>query len=172
MVLELLFSCILIVFFAYCAINAMVTFPDGAANELSAKQWSVGILVLLLLFLVLNVINVYKKIPKEQRNLSCITSLKITDIVKSRLFLGIVAMIAYVALVNTLGFLLTSFIFCTVFCMLLGEKKVPRAVVFSLFVTIILFVIFFKGMGVILPRGTGVMRTMSQAVEKFLRNLF
>ena len=172
MVLEMLFSCILIVFFGYCAINAMVTFPDGAANELSAKQWSVGILLLLLLFLALNVINIYKKIPKDQRNLSRITSLKIKDIVKSRLFLGIASMIAYVALVDVLGFLLTSFIFCTVFCMLLGETKVPRAVLFSLCVTIILYVIFFKGMGVILPRGVGVMRDVSRAAEKFLRNLF
>ena len=61
--------------------------------------------------------------------------------------------------------------------MLLGEKKIWKALVFSLGATVILYFIFFKGMGIILPRGSsdlfgGIFRTFSRTVEKFVRNLF
>ena len=172
MILEVLFSGILVVFFSYCAINAMMTLPADVAGELSAKQWSVTILLLAILFLVINIVNVIRKTPKDQRNFSALTEIKFENIIRSRLLWGVVAMVGYTALVDTLGFLVTTFLFCNVFCMLLGEKKVPKAVLFSLILTVILFFIFFKGMGVILPRGVGFLRDFSRVAEKLLRNLF
>jgi len=177
MILEVLFSGVLILFFGFCIINAAATLPADVAGELSAKQWSISILVLIILFLALNIVNVIRKTPKEQRNFSAITAIKWQNIIKSRLMWGVVSMLLYAALVDVLGFLIATFIFCAVFCVTLGENKLWKAAVFSLAVTVILYFIFFKGMGIILPRGSselfgGFFRTFSRTIEKFVRNLF
>ena len=173
MVLEVLFSGVLILFFGYCIINAMQTLPADVAGELSAKQWSVAILCLIILFLVINIINVIRKTPKDQRTLAAsFKDFSFANIIKSKILWGIVSMVAFWLLVDVLGFLITSFLFCTVFCMLLGEKKWWKALIFGLVLTIVLYFIFFKGMGIILPRGTGALRDFSRTIEKFVRNLF
>ena len=178
MILEVLFSGVLILFFGYCIINATQTLPADVAGELSAKQWSVAILVLIILFLIINIINVIRKTPKEQRSFAyTFRNFSIQSILKSRLIWAIISMLAYAALVDVLGFLITTLIFCTVFCMLLGEKKLWKAAVFSLAATVILYFVFYKGMSIILPRGSstlfgGFFRTFSRTIEKFVRNLF
>ena len=178
MILEVLFSSVLIVFFGYCIINAATTLPADVAGEISAKQWSIAILVLIILFLIINIINVIRKTPKDQRSFAyTFRDFSFQNILKSRLMWGVISMLAYAALVDVLGFLITTLIFCTVFCMLLGEKKIWKAAVFSLATTIILYFVFFKGMGIILPRGSselfgGFFRTFSRSIEKFVRNLF
>ena len=173
MVFEVFFSAVLILFFGYCIINAAATLPADVAGELSAKQWSIAILVLIILFLAINIYKVISKTPKEERSFAfAFKDFKFEYILKSRLIWGIISMLAYAALVDVLGFIITTVIFCTVFCMLLGEKKIWKALVFSLGATVILYFVFFKGMGIILPRGTGVFRTFSRTIEKFVRNLF
>ncbi len=173
MFLEVLFSAVLIVFFGYCAIDAATTLPADVAGELSAKQWSVSILLLIILFLIINIVQVIRKTPKEERSVAAsFKNITLAGMLKSRILWGVVSMVAYAALVDVLGFVITSLIFCTVFCMLLGEKTWWKALIFSLGVTVVLYLIFYKGMGIILPRGTGVFRDFSRSIEKFLRNLF
>ena len=178
MILEVLFSCALIVFFGYCIFNASATLPADVAGEISAKQWSIAILLLIILFLIINIINVIRKTPKEQRTFAYnFKDFSFEKILKSKLMWGVISMILYAALVDVLGFLITTFIFCTVFCMLLGENKVWKAAVFSLATTIILYLVFFKAMGIILPRGSadlfgGFFRDFSRTIERFVRNLF
>ena len=58
MVFEVFFSAVLILFFGYCIINATATLPADVAGELSAKQWSIAILVLIILFLAINIVKV------------------------------------------------------------------------------------------------------------------
>jgi len=178
MILEVLFSSVMIVFFGYCIFNASTTLPADVPGELSAKQWSIGVLALIILFLLINIFNVIRKTPKEKRSFaSNFASFNWKNIIKSKLLWGIVSMFVYTALVDVIGFLLTTFIFCTFFCMLLGEKKIWKAMLFSLAVTIVLFLIFYKGMGITLPRGSkdlfgGFFRNNTRTIEKFVRNLF
>lgn len=173
MVLEVLFSAALMVFFGYCIFDAASKLPPDIPGELSAKQWSIGILILIIILLAVNIIKVIKKTPKEERTFAAsFKDFSLKNILTSKLLWGIVILVAYVALVDVLGFLVTSFLFCAGFCMLLGEKKIWRALVFSLIAVIALYFIFFKGMGIILPRGVGFMRTFSRTVEKFVRGLF
>jgi|GEM_PF-3186714 len=178
MILEVLFSCALILFFGYCIIDAATTLPADIPGEISAKEWSIAILLLIILFLIINIINVIRKTPKEQRSFAyTFRDFSFQKILKSKLMWGVISMLLYAALVDVLGFLITTLIFCSVFCMLLGEKKVWKAAVFGLAATIILYFVFFKGMGIILPRGSselfgGFFRTFSRTIEKFVRNLF
>ena len=178
MILEVLFSGALILFFGYCIINASATLPADVAGEISAKQWSIAILLLIILFLIINIINVIRKTPREQRSFAYNSrNFSFEKILKSRLMWGIISMILYAALVDVLGFLIATFIFCAAFCMILGENKLWKAAVFSLAITLILYFIFYKGMGIILPRGSadlfgGFFRDFSRSIEKFVRNLF
>ena len=178
MILEVLFSGALILFFGYCIINASATLPADVAGEISAKQWSIAILLLIILFLIINIINVIRKTPREQRSFAYnFRDFSFEKILKSRLMWGIISMILYAALVDVLGFLIATFIFCAAFCMILGENKLWKAAVFSLAITLILYFIFYKGMGIILPRGSadlfgGFFRDFSRTIERFVRNLF
>ena len=178
MILEVLFSGALILFFGYCILNASATLPADVAGEISAKQWSIAILLLIILFLIINIINVIRKTPREQRSFAYnFKDFSFEKILKSKLMWGVISMILYAALVDVLGFLIATFIFCAAFCMILGENKLWKAAVFSLAITLILYFIFYKGMGIILPRGSadlfgGFFRDFSRSIEKFVRNLF
>ncbi len=172
MALQLLMNAVLFVFFTVCVFNASATLPASVAGQLSAKQWSMGILALILFFLIVNMINIYRGTPKEERNLSSITGIRPAAILKSKLFWGMASLVLYALLIRYLGFLLCSLLFCFGFSMLLGEKKEWRAAVFSLVVTVVLYLLFYKGMGIMLPRGEGFLRDISLAIESLLRQVF
>ena len=65
-----------------------------------------------------------------------------------------------------------SFVFCMIYSFLLGQKNPAKLAIFAFIVTAVLFLLFFRGMGIMLPRGMGPFRTFGLSVESFIRNLF
>ncbi len=171
--LELLFSVVLFIFSGYCLfyITTSVT-VSTVSDPLGSALWPQLLLVLLMIMLVLNMYHVVVKIPKEERNFSFLSKIDWKKALTSPLFLGMVTIIVYAAILNTTGFLLTSWIMCMIYCYLLGEHRLWVLPIFSLVTVVVLFLLFYKGMGIQMPRGTiEVLRNFALSVESLLRNI-
>lgn len=173
MALEMLFSIILIVFAGYC-----ITYVHASAattvytDPLGTTFWPTLLLSALIVLLCINVVQIYLRTPKEKRNLDSITKINIKSIMKSRLTWGILLTAAYALLLPTTGFLLTSFLMGIALSYLLGEHRPKVLIVASFLIVAIVFVVFYKGMSIQLPRGTvPFLRNMSLAAEAVLRSI-
>lgn len=173
MIFELLFSICLFLFFGYCLFYVSTTVTVSTVSDpLGAALWPQILLVLLLIVLALNMYHIVRKAPKEERNLQALSSIDWKKALTSPLFLGMVTLLVYAWLLNTTGFLLTSWVLCMICCFLLGERRPVVIPVFSLATVIALFLLFYKGMGIQMPRGTiPFLRNFALAVEKLLRSI-
>ena len=68
---------------------------------------------------------------------------------------------AYFVALAFLGFLVSTFLFCAAFAIVLGYRDWKRLAVFSCGVTVIMWLVVIKLMHVLLPRGTGIFRDVS-----------
>ncbi|MFR5731617.1 MAG: hypothetical protein ACLUD2_06285 [Clostridium sp.] len=61
---------------------------------------------------------------------------------------------------------------CMYFCYILGERRLWVLPVFSFATVVVLFILFYKGMGIQMPRGTITgLRNFALFVEKMLRSI-
>ena len=174
MMFELLFSIALFLFFGYCLFYVSTTVTVSTVSDpLGAALWPQILLVLLLIVLALNIYHLVRKMPGEERNLSRVLSqVDWGKALTSPLFLGIVTLLIYAYLLNITGFLLTSWVLCMVYCYLLGERRLVVLPVFSLVTVVVLFLLFYKGMGIQMPRGTiPFLRNCALSVESLLRSI-
>ena len=111
-----------------------------------------------------------KKAPKGESIWAPIKNVDWKKSLTSPLFLGMAGILVYAAILNTTGFLLTSFVLCMYFCYILGERRLWVLPVFSFATVVVLFILFYKGMGIQMPRGTITgLRNFALFVEKMLR---
>jgi len=68
---------------------------------------------------------------------------------------------AYFVALAFLGFLVSTFLFCAAFAIVLGYRDWKRLAVFSCGVTVIMWLVVIKLMHVLLPRGMGIFRDVS-----------
>ena len=68
---------------------------------------------------------------------------------------------AFFTAIASLGFLLSTFLFCAAFAVVLGYRDWKRLAVFSCGVTVIIWLLVIKLMHVSLPRGMGIFRDLS-----------
>lgn len=173
MVFEMLFSLALIVIALFClgyvhTTAAATTYTD----PLGTGFWPQVLLILLIVLLVINIIQIYRKTPKEERNLNVLKQISLQKILQNHLAWGIVVLVLYALLIPYTGFLLTSFVMCIAMSYCLGEKRPGVLVGFSFIAVIVVFIIFFKGMSIQLPRGTiPFLRNFALTIESFLRNI-
>ena len=172
MALKILINGVLAAFFGYCIVYVNGSVPPSNPGEMGAAVWPTAILVLLVLCLLGNMFKIYKDTPADQRNMSSITSINFAGLFKEKLFWGIVVMAAYALTMDYIGFIVGSLIFCMIFSFLLGQKNVLRLFIFALIATVVLYLLFYKGMGIMLPRGMGPFRTLALSIESLLRNVF
>ena len=173
MVLEMLFSVILMVLAGYCAIYVSGSVSATVYTDpLGAAFWPRFLLIGLIVLLGINLIQIFIRTPREKRNLDSITKINLRAIASNRLTWGIVLIAAYALALSTTGFILSSFVLCLLLSFLLGEKR-PAVLIVSAFLTVaIIFIVFYKGMSIQLPRGTvPFLRNFALTIETFLRNL-
>lgn len=173
MVFAILFDLVLIVLAGYCFAYVHIAASSTTYTDpLGTAFWPELLLGLLIVFLVINIVQIYRGTPKEERNLSALKSLRPEKIIKSRFFWGIVIMLIYSVLLSVTGFLLTSFLMSIAMAYCLGEKRPHVLLIFSFLAVVLIFIIFFRGMGIQLPRGTvSFLRDFALTVEGFLRNI-
>ena len=78
----------------------------------------------------------------------------IPDFLKSKLFLGIVIMVAASFMLETVGFIVTALFVLFFYGMLLGEKNIVRLLIAAVCITLVLYIVFSGMLSVNLPRGT------------------
>lgn len=165
MALEILFNLALVVFFAYSYVYVGSTMPVSSKTELGAEQWPQLIITALIILLFVNIYNVYKNTPVDKRNLSSITDIKLSKIIKSKLFAGIVIVFAYAFALEPLGFIVSTLVMFATYARLNGQKSVKLIVISTILITFLVYFIFTKGLGIMLPRGYGFLRDIALFLE-------
>ncbi len=78
-----------------------------------------------------------------------------SSVTKIYLFVSIIILIAYVFLLNLIGFAFASFIFLVVlsFMLISNKRKIYQIIIYSLIITLIMFIIFDIFVGIRFPKG-------------------
>ena len=100
----------------------------------------------------------------------------IPDFLKSKLFLGIVIMVAASFMLETVGFIVTALFVLFFYGMLLGEKNIVRLLIAAVCITLVLYIVFSGMLSVNLPRGTiSFLRNFALSLESIVaavKNIF
>lgn len=165
MALELLFNLGLAVFFIYCYFYVGSTVPKSAPGTLGGGQWSQILLVLLVISLL---VNAYKIVRNSNGNISFKFNFNLKKFVTNKMFIGSVIMLVYAYVLDKIGFLVGSVILFLLYSRLLGEKRIRVLLLSSVGCVILLYLIFDVVLGIMLPRGTGIFRTLALFIEQYI----
>jgi putative tricarboxylic transport membrane protein len=141
--------------------------PKSAATELGPEQWPQLILGALIILLFVNMYKIYKSTPAEEQNFKAVTSISIKAMVKSKLFIGIVLIFAYAFALEPAGFILSTLILFATYAKLNGEKRIKVLALTTILITFGVYFIFARGLGIMLPRGYGILRDLALLLESF-----
>ena len=167
MMLELIFSLLLIVFCVVSGINLLLSSSDMMSYDpMGAAAWPLILCALLILLLSANVI----KILKEQKGADAVLKMNghIGQLLTGKFTIGIVVMFLYGIFLEKIGFLFSTPIFIFTYMTVLGQKKVSVKVVTALIATCVLYLLFDVLLQVPLPRGYGLFRDVALLVESML----
>ena len=165
MALQLLFNAGLTLFFIYCYFYVGSIAPEPEPGSMDGAQWPQMLLVLLVICLCVNMYNIYKRTPKEDRNFKAITGANYKEFYKNKLVIGIVILLFYAYALNYLGFILSSFFVSMMYSRLLGEKRISKLVLYSFLSVAVLYLLFSRGLDIMLPRGKGILRDLALMLE-------
>ena len=156
---ELIINILLFIFLGFTFFTHVLeaAVPAKVANNPYALQpdvWPKAIIILLEICLIVNIIQIIKK-NKGNPDFSIGAFAKsIPDFLKSKLFLGIVIMVAASFMLETVGFIVTALFVLFFYGMLLGEKNIVRLLIAAVCITLVLYIVFSGMLSVNLPRGT------------------
>lgn len=136
------------------------------SGEVGAGTWPALLLGLILLLGLVNLgIQIHKfrvsrgdsKVDNESEAPS--------NLLKSKLMISAIVLFAYVFLLDKIGFLFSTPLFLLAYMIILGQKKRSIRIIVALATTIILYVLFARFLMIPLPRGYGIFRSISLAIE-------
>lgn len=165
MAFQLLVNGVLAIFFTYCFFFIGITAPPSNPSNMDAAQWPQVILFLLVALLCVNMYQIYKKTPANKRSLNIMGNTTVLELLKSKLVIGIVFITLYAIALEPLGFMLSTFVFSFAYQWLLGEKRPARLAVTALVATVVIYFIFQRALGIMLPRGYGFLRDFALMIE-------
>lgn len=144
--------------------------PDRTARNpytLKPDMWPKAIIILLLIFIAINIINIIRKNKNNPEfTLDSLMS------IRARLVIGIALVIAASFVLEPFGYMLTCLLVLFLYGLLLGQTHVIRLAVFSVVITIVLYVVFSVLLSVNLPRGTiPALRNFSLYVESIVASV-
>ena len=141
--------------------------PDRTARNpytLKPDVWPKAIIILLLICIAINIVNIIRKNKNNPEfKLDALMS------IRARLCIGIALVIAASCVLEPFGYMLTCVLVLFFYGLLLGQTHVIRLAVFSVLITIVLYVVFSVLLSVNLPRGTiPELRNFSLYVESIV----
>lgn len=178
---ELIINILLFIFlgYTYCTHVLEAAVPANVARNPYALQpdvWPKTIIILLEICLIINIIKIIKKNKGNPDFTLAAFAKSIPGFIKSRLFLGIVIMVAASFILETVGFIVTALFVLFFYGMLLGEKNIARLAIASVCITLVLYIVFSGMLSVNLPRGTvGFLRNFALWLESIVgavKNIF
>jgi hypothetical protein len=167
MALELIVNILLFAGAIFCYWYVGATMPKSADAELGAEQWPQALLALLIIAIIVNIINYFRRNKAEDIKAAFVGFIPgIGKFVKSKLFIGMVMLVVMAVVYEPLGFLLTCFLFLFGYGFLLGERNMLMLVGMSELITLFLYVAFSVLLGIMLPRGDiGFLRNIALGLE-------
>lgn len=153
-------------FSVYCFFLVGAESPAPTPTELGAAFWPRIILVAMIALLVANIVN-YLKANKVTAQ-GIMGEIKLGEFVKSKLFTGMVIVFVMALVMPYIGFIPSCLVFLVSYGMLLGEKRMPRLLLISVIVTIVLYALFQGPLSIMLPRGVSFFREFALVCEGFL----
>jgi len=168
MAFELLFNAFLLLAAIICFVNITMVAPEPIQGNMDAAQWPQIIFGLLIVCLIANMIKVYRETPAEKRNFDQLKGISLPGILKSKVTWAFVTLFAVIPALNTIGFIPTGLIFCVIFTMLFGERKLLRIVLAAVIITLVLYVLFIN-LNIMLPRGVSFFRSFHLFAEGLAR---
>jgi hypothetical protein len=169
--LELIVNVLLLILSAFCFWQVGVTMPKSADNELGAEQWPQALFFLLIIAIGWNLVNYFRKRKKEEITHAFADFLPgIGAFVRSKLFFGMILLVAMAFLYEPLGFLVTCILFMGGYGVLLGERRPVRLLISSVLITMLLYIGFSVFLGILLPRGDfPFLRSAALALESLFQ---
>lgn len=152
-------------FSIYCFFMVGVQSPAGTPTELGAAFWPRIVLFLMIILLGFNIKN---NLSKKKSEKDSEEKLNLAEFFKSKLFIGILIIIAMALLLPKLGFIPVCLLFLVSYGCLLGEKNIVKLIIISLIVTIILYIVFQGGLNIRLERGIGPLRKFALSLESII----
>ena len=171
---ELIINILLFIFLGFTFFTHVLeaAVPASVARNPYALQpdvWPKTIIILLEICLIVNIIKIINF------TLGAVVG-SIPGFLKSKLFLGIVIMVAASFILETVGFIVTALFVLFFYGLLLGEKNVVRLLIASVCITLVLYIVFSGMLSVNLPRGTvGFLRNFAlwlESVVAAVKNIF
>ena len=156
---ELIINILLVIFLGFTFFTHVLeaAVPIKVAKNpyvLQPDVWPKTIIILLEICIIINIIQIIRK-NKGNPDFSLGAFAKsIPDFLKSKLFLGIVIMVAASFMLETVGFIVTALFVLFFYGMLLGEKNIVRLLIAAVCITLVLYIVFSGMLSVNLPRGT------------------
>lgn len=164
--MDKVFSVALIMFNIYCFFLVGAQSPAPTPTELGAAFWPRIIIVLMVILLSVNVVKQVKEGKGKKKE-----KIDIAGFFKSKLFVGMVLVIIMAASTPYVGFITGCFGFLAAYAVLLGERRVPKILLNSFVITLILYVVFQGLLDIRLERGIGMFRDLALALEGILLNI-
>ena len=153
---EILFHVVLLGVLGYFYKESFLIETGRSSDPIGPAGFPQAIILLAIVLTVISLFQTLKKRRKEQSG-------KPTKYVElSKEFIGLLAVIAIFALlVDTIGFVVGSFLLMLVLLFLLGERKIGKMAGVSFVVSISFTLLFGKLLSVPLPRGVEFLKELS-----------
>jgi hypothetical protein len=154
MALELIVNVLLFFFCGFSFWYVGATMPVSPENELGAEQWPQALLTLLMIAIAYNIYKYFKTHKKEEIAAAFGDFFPgVLRFIKSKLFIGMIILMAMALVYEPLGFVMTSFLFLVSYGILLGERRPLVLILSGLGIMLLLYIGFSVFLGVLLPRG-------------------
>ena len=140
--------------------NPIVLYPD---------VWPKIIIILLMICIAVNIVKIIRKNKGKPEFTFAAFFKNSAGFFKSKMFIGMIILIAAALLLETLGFVVTAALLMFAYGILLGEKKIWRIALISVGVALIMHILFSGLLDVTLPRGS---IPFLRNFALFLENLF
>lgn len=171
---ELILNILLFVFLGYSYFTHVLEAKVPKAylknpNVLYPSVWPKMIIILLMICIAVNIVKIIKK-NKGTPNFSFAAFGKgALTFVKSKMFFGMVILVAASIVLEPLGFVVTAALLMFCYGMLLGAKSWWHLAIFAVLLGIVLHIVFSGLLNVNLPRGTvPFLRSFSLFLENLI----
>ncbi|MBS3985437.1 MAG: tripartite tricarboxylate transporter TctB family protein [Selenomonadales bacterium] len=166
MLLELLFNAGLVALFTYAYFFIGASVPAAPGPGWGAQVWPQAILLMLIFLLCVNMYQVYRKGAGTQANeLAELRRLSLAALVQSKLSLAMLSLFVYAMSLQAAGFILSTLVFFMVYAKIVGQKSAKLLVLSSFIATFAVYFVFSRALGVMLPRGVGILRDFAIFLE-------
>ena len=165
--MEIIFSTLLII--AGIGFFIMIGADPAAApseNELGAAFWAQMVLALIIVLSIVNIITSFKKMKAEGKTIT--SDIDIVGFFKSKLFIGMIAVVIFALALPVIGFIPACILFLIGYGMLLNASSIPKLIVASVLITIVIYILFQGVLDIMLPRGIGFFRDFARTLERIL----